>query len=475
VAILTKQCNRVEFRLASEADALYIQVMSDDQERNRLSGRLARVARVGANMGAAAVTFGTQRLIGSEGAERNIAAALRQALGKTRGPLMKVAQIMATIPDLLPPEYAEELGQLQANAPAMGWPFVKRRMRAELGDGWESKFAAFEREASHAASLGQVHRATLHDGRQVACKLQYPDMASAVESDVNQLKSLLSMFKAFEKSIDPSEAVEEVTERLREELDYERERQHMRLYSNLLSAHDDIMAPAPIDELSTGRLLTMTWLDGAPLLSFKGAPQAQRDRIASLLFKAWWVPMTQTGVIHGDPHLGNYSLTPNAEKLNLLDFGCVRIFPLSFVASVVKLYLSLERNDFDGTMEAYQSWGFKGLTPKLAEVLNVWARFIYAPLLDDRVRTVADGVAPGDYGRKEAFEVRNLLKLHGPVTIPREFVFMDRAAIGLGAAYLHLDCKLNFYRLFQDSIAGFDVNALAMRQESALAEVGLSG
>lgn len=447
--------------------------MSDDLERNRLAGRIARVARVGANMGGAAMTFGAQRLIGGDAAERTIATALRQALGKTRGPLMKVAQIMATIPDLLPPEYAEELGQLQANAPAMGWPFVKRRMRAELGGDWEAKFATFAREASHAASLGQVHRATLLDGRHVACKLQYPDMASAVESDVNQLKTLLGMFKAFEKSVDPSEAVEEVTERLREELDYGRERQHMRLYGNLLAPHNDIIAPEPIDTLSTGRLLTMTWLDGAPLLSFKDGPQEQRDRIASLLFKAWWAPMTQTGVIHGDPHLGNYSLTANAEHLNLLDFGCVRIFPPKFVAGVVKLYLSLEKNDFDGTMEAYETWGFKGLTRQLAEVLNLWARFIYAPLLDDRVRTVADGVAPGDYGRKEAFEVRKLLQLHGPVTIPREFVFMDRAAIGLGAAYLHLGARLNFYRLFQDSIAGFEEKALGERQSGALAAVGL--
>lgn len=447
--------------------------MSEDRERNRLSGRLSRVARVGVNMGAAAATFGAQRLVGGSDADKTIAIALRQALGKTRGPLMKVAQILATIPDFLPPEYAEELASLQSDAPSMGWPFVKRRMRAELGADWESRFASFEREAAHAASLGQVHRATLQDGRLVACKLQYPDMSSAVESDVSQLKSLLGLFRTFEKSLDPSEAVEEVTDRLREELDYTRERQHMRLYGDLLAAQPDITCPEPIDDLSTGRLLTMTWLDGAPLLTFKDAPQEERDRIATLLFKAWWVPMMATGVIHGDPHLGNYSLTPSADRLNLLDFGCVRIFPPRFVAGVVQLYLSLERDDFEGTMAAYEIWGFKGLTRKLAEVLNLWARFIYAPLLDNRVRTVADGVAPGDYGRKEAFEVRNLLKEHGPVTIPREFVFMDRAAIGLGAAYLHLGAKLNFYELFQNSIAGFNETDLGARQDQALQRVGL--
>ena len=298
-------------------------------------------------------------------------------------------------------------------------------------------------------------------------------MSSAVESDVAQLKSLLSLFRTFEKSLDPSEAVEEVTDRLREELDYTRERQHMRLYGDLLGEQADIACPKPIDDLSTGRLLTMTWLDGAPLLTFKDAPQEERDRIATLLFKAWWVPMMATGVIHGDPHLGNYSLTPGANRLNLLDFGCVRIFPPRFVAGVVQLYLSLERDDFEGTMAAYEIWGFKGLTRKLAEVLNLWARFIYAPLLDNRVRTVADGVAPADYGRKEAFEVRNLLKEHGPVTIPREFVFMDRAAIGLGAAYLHLGAKLNFYELFQNSIAGFNEADLGARQDQALQRVGL--
>ncbi|HBJ40832.1 MAG TPA: ABC transporter ATP-binding protein, partial [Hyphomonas sp.] len=155
-----------------------------DPERNRLSGRIARSARVGANLSGAGLTFATQSLFGGDQGDEKIARALAAALGKSKGPLMKVAQMVSTIPDFLPPEYAAELSQLQAEAPAMGWPFVKRRMRAELGADWQEKFGAFEKEASHAASLGQVHGATLHDGRRVACKLQYPDMASAVESDI---------------------------------------------------------------------------------------------------------------------------------------------------------------------------------------------------------------------------------------------------------------------------------------------------
>lgn len=107
-------------------------------------------------------------------------------------------------------------------------------------------------------------------------------------------------------------------------------------------------------------------------------------------------------------------------------------------------------------------------------MLNVWARFIYGPIIDDRVRTVADGVSAGEYGRKEAFRVRQLLKEKGPVKIPREFVFMDRAAIGLGAAYLRLGAELNFHQLFEQSLEGFSVEKVAARQAGALSEAGLA-
>ncbi len=227
-----------------------------DPERNRLAGRIARTARVGANLSGAGLTFATQSLFGGDQGDEKIARALATALGKSKGPLMKVAQMVSTIPDFLPPEYAAELSQLQAEAPAMGWPFVKRRMRAELGAGWQEKFAGFEKEAAHAASLGQVHRATLHDGRQVACKLQYPDMASAVESDVGQLRTMLGLFRRMDGSIDPSEMVDEITDRLREELDYAREAKHMALYAHMLSERDFVTVPDPVEDLSTDRLVT---------------------------------------------------------------------------------------------------------------------------------------------------------------------------------------------------------------------------
>jgi predicted unusual protein kinase regulating ubiquinone biosynthesis (AarF/ABC1/UbiB family) len=305
-------------------------------------------------------------------------------------------------------------------------------------------------------------------------KLQYPEMQSAVESDLGQLRTVIALFKRMDQSIDPSQAIVEIGDRLREELDYERETKAMRLYRNFFSGSQTIATPEPIEALSTRRLLTMTWLDGKGLMHFKSAPLETRNRVAALLFEAWWSPMTHIGVIHGDPHLGNYTLAEDAERLNLLDFGCIRIFPPKFVAGVVRLYRALFNDDRAEQIEAYRTWGFANLHDGLVDALNVWARFIYGPLLDDRVRTVADGVAPGDYGRREAFRVRQALKDQGPVTIPREFVFMDRAAVGLGAAFLHLGAEHNWRVLFEASLEGFSEEGLAARQAAALAAAGLA-
>jgi predicted unusual protein kinase regulating ubiquinone biosynthesis (AarF/ABC1/UbiB family) len=446
--------------------------MAMDPERDRLSGRVARFARVGAGLSGAAASMGASRLFGAGDPDARNARMLKETLGRLKGPLMKVAQIMATIPDLLPPEFAEEFAQLQTNAPAMGPAFVRRRMAAELGPEWASRYAQFDLAPAAAASLGQVHRAVSLAGEPLAVKLQYPDMQSAVESDLGQLRALTGVGRRLFGSLDTSEAVEEIGARLREELDYAREAKAMRLYGAFFAGRPDIRIPYPDEALSTGRLLTMNWLEGEGLMAVKAADQEARNRAAQLLFEAWWTPLTHIGVIHGDPHLGNYTFVQAEQALNLLDFGCIRIFPPSFIGGVVRLFHAMVSGDREGERAAYRAWGFRNLSDDLADVLGIWARFIYGPLLDDRVRSVADGVAPSQYGRREAFAVKQALDEKGPVTIPREFVFMDRAAIGLGSAFLHLGAELNWRRLFEASLEGFSEEGLAQRQRQALAAAG---
>ena len=450
--------------------------MSDDvygPEDSRLSGRMRRYAKVGTQVGGLAAQVFGARVLGVGLDRGRHSADLKAALGGLKGPLMKAAQILATIPDALPREYAEELRQLQSNAPSMGWHFVKRRMRSELGPGWQKKMKNFEHEAAAAASLGQVHRAVSLEGEDLACKLQYPDMQSAVEADLQQLKLAFSIYRRYDRAIDPSDIYNELAARLREELDYDREARHMRLYSTMLADEPSIHIPRPQAELSTGRLLTMNWLEGVPLLEFCARtddPEA-RKAVALTMFRAWYVPFYYYGIIHGDPHLGNYSVRADG-GINLLDFGCVRIFPPSFVSGVIQLYEALDKDDPDLAVAAYETWGFKDISKELLQALNIWANFLYAPLLEDRPQRIL-GEQGAMYGANVAGKVHKELRRLGGVRPPREFVLMDRAAIGLGSVFMHLEAEINWHRVFHELIADFDVAKLAARQKAALEAAGL--
>jgi predicted unusual protein kinase regulating ubiquinone biosynthesis (AarF/ABC1/UbiB family) len=453
-----------------------------DDEANRFSARAARYARVGGNLGVMAARVAGGRLLGIEQDPSRNAAELAAALGALKGPLMKVAQLLATIPEAIPPEYARELAQLQSAAPPMGQSFVRRRMQAELGPDWQSRFRTFDPQAAASASLGQVHKAVSHDGRALAVKLQYPDMLSAVEADLTQLKTVFAVHARMSPAVQTDAILTEIAARLREELDYDLEARHLKLYATIFAGDPKIRVPDVLPEVSTRRLLSMTWLSGRKLLDYKSAPLQARNTIAEAMFRAWWFPFSHYGVIHGDPHLGNYTVFDADEGaghleapagINLLDYGCIRTFPVSFVQGVVDLYKGLLANDRDRIVAAYEAWGFAGLSNELIDGLSIWARFIYGPLLVDRERAIAEDTTPGEYGRKEAFTVHKILREKGPVRVPREFVFMDRAAIGLGGVFLHLEARRNWYRLFNETIEGFRADEVSRRQEAAFAATGV--
>lgn len=437
-----------------------------NSEKSTLGGRAIRYGRVSTTMAGLAAKVIGEKYLGIKIERGDHAQKLTQALGNLKGPLMKVGQILATIPEAIPPEYANDFQQLQSNAPPMGWAFVKRRMKAELGPDWESKFARFDKEAAAAASLGQVHRALTHDGQEIACKLQYPDMESAIEADLRQLKLIFSIYERYDPSIKTGDIHTELSERLREELDYKLEAKYEKLYSNILKDESRVHVPQIIDNVSTSRLLSSTWLDGEKILNFKEAPQEDRNEIALSLFRAWYVPLYYYGIIHGDPHLGNYSVRPDF-SINLLDFGCVRIFPAKFVGGVIDLYKALQENDMDRAVHAYETWGFQGLNKEQVETLNIWARFLYGPILEDKIRPIGE-ITNGVYGRETAEKVHAKLKELGGIKVPREFVFMDRAALGLGSVFLHLKAEVNWYQVFNELIDGFDLNVLENKQAEAL-------
>ena len=310
-------------------------VLNKDKESISFAKQIKRYAKVGGVVGTLATKLAGQKYLGVKLDKKKHATEVRNALGNIKGPLMKVAQLSATIPDLLPPEYAAELTHLQSNAPPMGWLFVKRRMAAELGLHWQKNFKEFSKKASRAASLGQVHKAKLPNGKDVACKLQYPDMGSAVTADLSQLKLIFSIYQSYNKAIKTGEIYKEITQRLTEELDYERERKLTQIFGKIFSKSSYVHIPETIDKLSTKRLLTMSWLEGKSILDFKNAKKEVRNIIAKNMFYTWYKPFYEYGIIHGDPHLGNYTIQPN-HTVNLFDFGCMRIFEGKFIRKLPK-------------------------------------------------------------------------------------------------------------------------------------------
>ena len=442
-----------------------------DSESKSIGKQIKRYAQVGGVVGKLATKLAGQKYLGLKLNKTKHAEEIRSALGNIKGPLMKVAQLSATIPDLLPPEYTEELMHLQSNAPPMGWLFVKRRMGAELGSGWQIKFFGFDKEATRAASLGQVHRAILPNKEIVACKLQYPDMESAVTADLSQLRMIFSIYQSYNKAIKTDEVYKEITDRLKEELDYLREKKLMKVFDSIFVNSNFVHVPKVVENLSTKRLLTMTWLEGDPILKYKNAKKEIRNTLAKNMFYTWYKPFYEYGIIHGDPHLGNYTVQKDF-TINLFDFGCMRIFEGKFIQGVINLYFALQNNDEKKAVYAYEQWGFSGITKEKLAVLNTWAKFIYSPLLEDKIQKIQENDS-GVYGAQIAAKVHNELKKIGGVKPPKEFVFMDRAAVGLGSVFMHLKAEVNWYQLFHSLIKDFNEKDLNKRQQKALKFVNL--
>lgn len=436
-----------------------------------LSARLKRYGQVSTAVGGLAARLAGQRFLGLDIDPASHAQGLTTVLGNLKGPLMKVAQFLATVPGALPPEYASLFQSLQMNAPAMGEAFVRRRMLNELGPNWQSHFSEFSQTACAAASLGQVHRAKSQDGRDLAVKLQYPDMVSIIKADMAQLKLALAFYENWSQALDTAEIQGEIASRLEEELDYYHEARNIYAYQHIFQGNlppqaKGIHIPQVFPELTTRRLLTLSWMEGQSFLTRIEAPQEERDALGQRLFMAWYYPFYHYGIIHGDPHPGNYTVRED-EGLNLLDFGCVRYFSAPFVQGVIHLYRSLQNKDRDQAVYAYESWGFQNLSKEMIDIITQWAELLYEPLLEDRIRPIQHQL-DGSIGWETATKVHRELERLGGIRPPKEFVFMDRAAVGIGSVIMRLRSEQNWHSLFEGLIENFDAKVLENRQIKTL-------
>ena len=431
--------------------------MNNILDKDKFSKRASRYIQLTGQVGGLLTKLGANRFLGVNIDKDKHALNLKKDLGEIKGPFMKIAQFISMIPDALPIEYSNQLIQLQSHAPSMGESFVKRRMANELGENWNKFFLNFNTTASYAASLGQVHKARLKNGDLVACKLQYPNMQSAVNVDLNQFRIILNLFEKYNKAIKTKKIFLEIKDRLVEEIDYENEINNIKIFKKIFEFNKSVNIPKVYRNYSTKRLITMSWLEGQSLdemLRYSKNKKNLSEIIATNIFNTWYMPFYKFCIIHGDPHFGNYSFKKNGD-INLFDFGCVRFFPIKFVKAVLNLYYALEKKDEDLMVEAYKTWGFKKINKKLIKVLNLWASYIYGPLLEDKKRLI-QGEKKKGYGFDIVNNVYKELRKIGGVEPPKEFVFMDRAAIGMGSLFMKLDVKLNWHNLFKNLIKDFD-------------------
>lgn len=375
---------------------------------------------------------------------------LLQELGHFKGPLMKVGQLLSMVPDIVPEQYRSVLKELQAQAPPMGPLFVKRRMKGELGPDWENHFTEFNLFPASAASIGQVHKGYLKNNTPVACKLQYPNMKGILTSDLAQLKLILKLYQARSGALKTEGFYEETANHLHEEIDYLHEAQNLDTATKIFKDVPFVHVPKVHHTLSTKRLLTMSWEPGETLDTACHKSHADRSILSKRLFWAWYYPLYGYGFLHGDPHAGNF-LFAQDNHITLMDFGCVRYFPKDFLDGTKLLYHTLKRGS-DKTEEAYTLWGFQNLTPQLVEALNAWSKFLYGPLLETKAHVMGK-TYNGTAGKELAHNVITELKKVGPVELPRPFILMHRAAIGMGAAFIQLNAEVHWQELFEELLA----------------------
>ncbi len=256
-----------------------------------------------------------------------IAVQIAKQLGEMKGAAMKIGQVLATVelPGLSEEgqeEFRAALAQLRDNAPKFGYEDIRKVVEQDLGASVRDLFVDFEREAFAAASIGQVHRATTHEGDRVAVKVQYPGIAEAVEIDLRNLHLILRLVKRMAPGLDVKAVGGEIRERISEELDYELEAQNHRALERAFKGHPFAVVPRVHTRLSTRRVLVTDLLEGARFEEVKGMDDATRDRYGEIVFR-FFFDRERTLMILGDPHPGNYLLLEDG-SVGFLDFGMVR-------------------------------------------------------------------------------------------------------------------------------------------------------
>jgi len=441
-----------------------------ERTRPMPTGRVRRTAKVGGLVGSevvrayankAANLVRTDEDRSAADARRRLDAARHavEVLGAMKGPAMKVGQ-MASMLDLggLPPEELEalqaKLGELRDRAPQAPFKDMRKVIEQDLGDRLGNLFAEFEPDAAAAASIGQVYRARLHDGREVAVKVQYPHVAGAVRSDLQNLGMILRAAKRFAPGLDAKATALEMRERISEELDYEHEAQAQRTFARRWRGHPFIAIPNVVTDLCRARVLVTEWIEGIDFEQLKEAPQATRDRVGEIILRFFYGSLYRFGQFSADPHPGNFRVQRDG-RVAFLDFGMTKTISRTRIVAELGLLRAALEHDADGVHAGLAALGFfERADPRFdpARVLEQ-VRAINAWYTNDEPVTLTSQYVSAllAHAGDPRSEYWDLMKNE---TIPPESVFASRMqAMTLGTVG-QLGATANWHRVMSEWIFG---------------------
>lgn len=423
-------------------------------------GRSLRVAGTMAGVTARNAGGVMRRLLASDGDAQHISDAVAEknalhlldSLGRMKGALLKIGQMFSYMDIGLSPAARQILSALQDGAPPMAPEVIEKVVSEDLGRPPRELFAEFSREPLAAASIGQVHRARLQDGTEVVVKVQYPEIAEALKSDLRNAQFIALMARALYRGVQTAEVVDEIRSRLLEECDYKREADNQEEFRLAYAGHDDVVIPEVYRELSGARVLTTRFIDGQRFREFSAtADQERRDRAGHAIFLLAYRSMFQHHAFNCDPHPGNY-LFQGDGRVAFLDFGCVKRFEPGFIADcrrMMRAFLEGNRAGFDGQVVKL---GFAN-SPKGYdfEYHRKLSAYLYRPWLHQR---------PFRFTPEYVTESYRLLVADNPniskMNMPRDFVFVNRLQWGLNSVLADLRAESDWRQMMLSILYGPD-------------------
>ncbi len=397
---------------------------------------------------------------------RQAAEAVAETMGHMKGAFMKLGQMLSFVSDEVPEEFRVALAALQASAPPMEFALLRAVAEEELGRPLERAFARFDERPLASASIGQVHRATLPSGEEVAVKIQYPGVADAIRADLGNATMLYRLLSPLYPGLDARPVVDELRGRVLEELDYAREADTQRAFVRLYEGHPFIRIPRVHASHSTARVLTTELVDGRRFADVLGDDEAARARWGEILFRFVFGSIVRHGMFNGDPHPGNYLFDADG-RVVFLDFGCVKYFPSQMLTdwrALVRAHLTCDRVAFGRQLVAL---GFLPSTEGFdLDVLFDYFGYFYEPIQEDR-----EFVFTREYNARS---FKHVFKADGSaaglskkLNMPRDFVFVNRIQWGVHSVLAHLGARGNFHRIERELLFGDPPSTELGRAEEA--------